>query len=205
MSLYSQPYEPAFPTICVDEKPYQLLADTTPPLPCKPGRQRRQDDQYERCGSCNLFLMFEPKTGRRVVEVTPQRTKKDFAHWLQKMACMYYPEAKKIRIVTDNLNTHNASSFYETFEAKEARRLTELFEFHYTPLHASWLNMCEIEFSILQRQCLGKRRLSTLEELRREVTTWQLLRNVKKATIDWSFDLPRARSTFVRRYPSALL
>lgn len=148
LHLYQLPYDPMFPTITFDERPCQLIDDVLQPIPMKEGQPKKEDYHYKRNGVCNVFIAFEPHTGQRIIEVRARRTKRDYAIFFQKVAS-HYPEARTIRVVQDNLNTHNPSSFYETFEAKEAFELSQRFEMHYTPKHASWLNMVEIELSAL--------------------------------------------------------
>ena len=157
LDLYAEPYDPARPVVCFDETSTQLLADARPPIPAKPGRPRREDYEYVRGGTRNLFLTCEPLAGWRHVEITERRTKLDFAHQMRWLVVETYPEAEVIRVVLDNLNTHRKASLYEAFPAAEARRIARKLEFHYTPKHGSWLNMAEIEFSVISRRCLGQR------------------------------------------------
>lgn len=200
--LYHQPYEPIYPVVCFDERPCQLIGDVLVPIPMKPGQPLRVDYQYQRNGVCNVFIAFEPHTGQRIVEVRDRRTKKDYAHFLKKVAAEY-PIAEQIRVVQDNLNTHNPSSFYETFTATEAMKLTRRFEMHYTPKHASWLNMVEIELSALSRQCLS-RRIGDKSKLESEVYAWVADRNAKQVTVNWQFSIDKAREKFSRFYPNTL-
>ena len=193
LDLYAEPYDPRRPVVCFDETSTQLLAETRPALPPRPGLPLRQDYEYRREGTRNLFLACEPLAGWREVAVTERRTMQDFArrmHWLADEA---YPEAEVVRVVLDNLNTHRRASLYETFPAEEARRIARRLEFHYTPKHGSWLNMAEIEFSVLSRSCL-KQRLSGDEALRREVDALVTERNAARATINWRFNTRDART-----------
>ncbi len=201
LALYAEPYDPQRPKVCFDETSRQLLADTTTPLPVRPGKPARCDYEYKREGRRNLFLFSEWQVGWRHVEVTEQRTKVDFAHQMKWLVDVCYPEAEVIRVVLDNLNTHGPGSLYEAFEPAEARRLVEKLKFHYTPKHGSWLNMAEIELSILQRQCL-KRRIASEEMLKREVSAWEQQRNKTKETIDWRFSVTDAREKLQRLYPT---
>ena len=157
LELYAEEYDPERPQVCFDEMPYQLVKEKRAPLPAKPGQPHRFDYEYERGGTLNLFMFFEPYGGWRHVEVTKRRTKEDFAHQMRALVDDYYPKAKKIRLVMDNLNTHTPSSLYETFEPEEARRIFSKLDLHYTPKHGSWLNMVETEFSVLANQCIGRR------------------------------------------------
>jgi hypothetical protein len=201
LALYAEPYDPKRPKVCFDETNRQLLADTKTPLPVRPGKPRRFDYEYKREGTRNLFLCCEWQTGWRHVEVTQQRTKVDFARRMKWLVDEQYPEAEVIRIVLDNLNTHGPGSLYEAFEPAEAGRLVEKLEFHYTPKHGSWLNMAEIELSILQRQCLS-RRIADEQTLKREVAAWERQRNNTQETIDWRFSITDAREKLKRLYPT---
>lgn len=157
LDLYAEPYDVARPQVCLDECPYQLLSDVQEPVPVRPRQPARVDSEYEREGTCNLFMFFEPHAGWRHVKLTERRTAKDFAACLKDLVDTHYPEAAQIRLVTDNLNTHTPAALYATFPADEARRLTRKLEWHYTPKHGSWLDMAEVEFSVLARQCLDRR------------------------------------------------
>ncbi len=198
LHLYHLPYDPMYPVICVDERPCQLIDDVMAPMPMESDKQRRQDYHYKRDGVASLFIAFEPLTGQRIVEVRDRRTKADYAHFLNKVA-QHYPNATQIRVVQDNLNTHNPSAFYQTFEPSVAFDLTQLFEMCYTPKSASWLNMVEIELAVLSRQCLS-RRIGELSELAREVKAWAEARNRKQASVNWQFTLKQARQKFNRFY-----
>lgn len=200
LDLYAESYQPAFPVICFDEVPYQMVSETRLPLPMQSGKPQRYDFEYNREGTCNLFMFLQPLVGWRHVKVTDRRTKQDFAFCMHDLAEIHFPEAEKIRVVLDNLNTHTPAAFYETFPPEQARRLTKKLEFHYTPEHSSWLNMAEVEISVLTGQCLD-RRLGNQEIIAREVAAWEAERNNSKATIDWRFTIPNARDKLKRLYP----
>ena len=199
-ALYAEPYDPKRPVVCFDETSTQLLAETRPPLPAQPGRPLRQDYEYRREGTRNLFLACEPLAGWRQVAVTQRRTMQDFAHQMRWLVDEAYPEVPVVRVVLDNLNTHRTASLYETFPAAAARRIAKRLEFHYTPKHGSWLNMAEIEFSVLSRSCL-RQRLPNEETLGREVQALVRERNAAQATINWRFNTQDARSKLHRLYP----
>ena len=209
LDLYEEPYDPQRPVVCFDETSTQLLAETRPALPPQPGIPRRQDYEYRREGTRNLFLACEPLAGWRQVTVTQRRTMQDFAHQMRWLVDEVYPDISVIRVVLDNLNTHRRASLYETFPAEEARRIAKRLEFHYTPKHGSWLNpasstgqaMAEIEFSVLSRSCL-KQRIPGEEALRREVQALVKERNAARATINWRFNTRDARTKLHRLYPS---
>lgn len=200
LDLYAEPYDPKRPVVCFDERPYQLLGEKYEPLPMEPGQPQRVDYEYERQGRCNLFLMFQPLRGWRQVTVTKRRTHEDFAWQMKALVDELFPEAEIIRVVLDNLNTHTPAALYQTFPPEEARRLTRKLDFHYTPKHGSWLNMVEIEFSMLARQCLN-RRLPDLDSVRREVEAWAEARNGARATVEWRFTTADARVKLHRLYP----
>ena len=208
LDLYAEPYDPQRPVVCFDETSTQLLAETRPPMPPRPGLPLRQDHEYRREGTRNLFLACEPLAGWRQVAVTQRRTMQDFAHQMRWLVDEAYPETPVVRVVMDNLNTHRTASLYETFPAAEARRIAKRLEFHYTPKHGSWLNpasstgqaMAEIEFSVLSRSCL-KQRLPDDEALRGEVQALVRERNAAGATIHWKFNTQDARSKLHRLYP----
>jgi hypothetical protein len=204
LDLYQEPYDPRFPLVCMDEKSKQLLGETRSPLPPRPGTIAREDYEYERNDTCNLFIAFEPLQSWRHVAVTDRRTAVDWAHFMKQLADVHYPDAERIRIVMDNLNTHQAGSFYEAFDATEARRLTLRFEFHYTPKHGSWLNMAEIELSALERMGLDQR-LATQAAVRTEVGAWEEERNDKNVTVEWRFTTPDARFKLKTLYPAILM
>ena len=201
LDLYAEPYDPKRPRVNFDETSKQLIAETRRPLAPRPGQPQRYDYEYERGGTRNLFLFTEPQAGWRHVNVTERRTMVDFAHQMKWLVDERYPQAEVIRVVLDNLNTHKAASLYEAFEPAEARRIIKKLEFHYTPKHGSWLNMAEIELSVLQRQCLG-RRLPDEATLVHEVAAWETQRNEQQATIDWHFSITDARENLRRLYPS---
>lgn len=200
LEIYKLPYDAKRPVICMDEMPKQLLAETHEPIPCQTGQPARQDFEYKRNGVADLFMLFEPLQGKRFVEVTEQRRRLEWATVMKQLADQLYPDATKIVVVLDNLNTHTPAAFYETFEPHEARRLTECFEFHFTPKHGSWLNMAEIELSALVRQCLD-RRLPNLLQLRQEVQAWQRERNDEVVKVQWQFKTSDARTKLMHLYP----
>ncbi len=200
LDLYAEPYDPQRPVICFDESSTQLLADTREPVPVGPGRPKRQDYEYRREGTRNLFLACEPKAGWRHVAITERRTKEDFAQQMRWLVDEAYPDVPVIRLVLDNLNTHRVASLYETFPAPEARRIAKRLEFHYTPTHGSWLNMAEIEFSVFSRSCL-RQRLPDEESLCREIQALERERNEAKARINWRFNILDARTKLHRLYP----
>ena len=199
LNLYEQPYDPKRPLICFDERPCQLIEDVLVPLPMEPGKPKRQDYQYKRNGVCTVLMAFEPATGWRFVQVRSRRTKKDYAEFMHALA-QQFPQAEGIRLIQDNLNTHSPGSFYEVFKPEAAFALAQRFGMHYTPDHASWLNMVEIELSLLSKQCLD-RRIGQVEILRREVLAWAKRRNAQRATIHWQFTKSKAREKFKKFYP----
>jgi transposase len=201
LDVYLRPYDPRVPQVCMDETSKQLVGETRTPLPAAPGRRARIDYEYERHGVRNLFLFVEPLRGRRHVRVTERRTKQDWAHAIQELVDVHYPHAERIVLVLDNLNTHVGSALYEAFPPAEARRLLGRLELHYTPPHGSWLNMAEIELSVLSRQCLN-RRIPDQETLVQEVAAWEASRNAHHTTIDWRFTTADARIKLRRLYPS---
>jgi len=198
LRLYLLPYNPLKPIVCYDERPCFLIGDTIAGLEMKPGQVAKENYAYSKHGSCSVLAMIEPLTGKRYVHIRRRRRKKEFARYMQKLATLY-PDAQTIIVVLDNLNTHNISSFYETFDAEEAARLTDKFEFVYTPKSASWLNMIEIEFSALSRQCLN-RRISSIEELSNEVIAYFKERSENGVKIVWEFSRETARQKLNRRY-----
>jgi hypothetical protein len=200
LDIYERPYDPDYPVVCFDERPCQLLGDILMPIPMKPGRVKRQDYEYERNGTCVVLMAVEPLAGRRVITVTERRTKKDYAEFIKALAASY-PDANKIVLVQDNLNTHNPSSFYEAFPANEAFALAQRFEMVYTPKKASWLNMAEIELSALSKQCLD-RRIAEMKTLAAQVGSWTKQRNRLKAGISWNFTKRDARNKLSRFYES---
>jgi len=203
LELYQKPYDPRRPLVCFDEKSMQLLAHITEPLVLKAGQAARQDYEYKRNGTRNLFLFVEPKAGSRQVLVTNRRTKQDFAFAMRYLVDMIYPEAECIEVVMDNLNTHHYHSLVEFFGKRQADRIWSRLEIHYTPEHASWLNMAEIELSILSKQCLS-RRIPTEWTLITEIVAWEEARNEKKAKIRWNFTVKDARKVFKEHYPTSL-
>ena len=200
LDLYEEPYDPQYPTVCLDEKPVVLHADVQPPIPVSPGQPERVDYEYERKGTRNLFVMVEPKACWRHVEVTEQRTMQDYAKVVRWFVNEVYPHAEYIRLVQDNLNTHTPASFYETFSPAEARRILQRVEFHYTPKHGSWLNMAEIEIAILERNAFS-RRLQDEATLRRQVSAIETERNQQHRGITWQFTSRDARVKLERLYP----
>ncbi len=200
LEVYKRPYDPKRPQVCMDETTKQLLADSQEPLPAIPGHPERYDYEYEREGVANLFMFFEPLAGKRHVKVTDRRTKKDWAEAMRELSDVYYPDAEIIVVVLDNLNTHSPASFYEAFEPEEARRLVNRFEFHHTPKHGSWLDMAEIELSVLARQCLAGR-IPNKEILASEVTAWEVERNTSVVKVHWRFTTADARIKLKSLYP----
>lgn len=200
LDLYSQCYEPQEPVVCFDERPVQLISETREPLSPEPGKPQRYDYEYKREGTCNLFAFFQPLLGWRHLKVTQRRTSQDFALCMQYLVDVLFPEATLIHLVLDNLNTHTPAALYQTFSPQEAFRILSLLQFHYTPKHGSWLNMVELEFSVLSRQCLN-RRIPTLTELQQEIEVWEQDRNQNQATVNWRFSTVDARTKFKRLYP----
>ena len=200
LELYAEPYDPQRPVVCFDETSTQLLADVRSPLPAEPGKPRREDYEYRREGTRNLFLACEPLAGWRHVAVTQRRTAGDFAHQMRWLVDQAYPGVPVVRVVLDNLNTHRTASLYQAFPATEARRIARRLEFHYTPKHGSWLNMAEIEFSVFSRNCLRKR-IPDEDSLCREVQALELERNQGQAGITWRFGIQDARTKLHRLYP----
>jgi len=201
LDLYAEPYDPQRPQVNFDETSKQLLKETRQPVDGAPGQPQRFDYEYERQGTRNLFLWVEPQAGRRHVHVTEQRTKLDFAYEMQWLVDECYPQATMIRVVLDNLNTHKTASLYEAFAPAQARRIAKKLEFHYTPKHGSWLNMAEIELSVLQQQCLD-RRIADEATLQHEIAAWEHQRNAEQATITWRFSVTDARKKLQKLYPS---
>ncbi len=201
LDIYARPRDPKRPLVCVDEGGKQLIGDVREPLPVRAGCPAKQDSEYQRGGMANLFMVFEPLAGRRQVAVTERKTSVDFAGLLQRIADEWYAEAEQIVLVCDNLNTHTPAALYEAFAPAEARRLAERFEWHYTPKHGSWLNMAEMELSVVARQCLD-RRIPDLASLREEVRAWQEARNAAVVTVDWQFTTADARIKLKKLYPT---
>lgn len=198
LDLYEEPYDPKHPVLCFDERPCQLVDDVVVPISMKPGSPKKEDNEYERKGTCNVFIAVEPLTGWRYVEIREHRKKVDYAEFMDGVSGMYV-DAEKIRLVQDNLNTHTYGSFYERFDPEKARSLRNRFEFHYTPKKGSWLNMAEIELSALARQCLD-RRIGDTETLKREAKAWEKRRNQKKIKVCWRFTTNDARIKMKRHY-----
>jgi hypothetical protein len=201
LDLYERPYDPARPVVCLDETSRQLLADARPPLPPAPGRPARHDPEYVRGGVANVFLVTEPLRGRRDVQVSERRTRLDWAHRIQRLVDVDYPDAEAIVLVMDQLNTHSPASLYAAFPAAEAKRLAAKLEVHHTPKHGSWLNIAEIELAACQRQCL-RRRFADRAALEREVAAWAVRRNAAGAAVDWQFTTADARTKLRRLYPA---
>ena len=201
LDLYQHPKDVVNPLVCVDETSKQHLKETRQPLPVIEGSPSRYDSEYARNGVSNLFMIFAPLQGFRHVEVTDRRTSIDFAHICRDLVDVHFPDAEKITLVCDNLNTHKPASLYKAFQADQARRIAEKIEFHYTPKHGSWLNMAEIELSVLSRQCLS-RRIPDQETLKREIQAWQNRRNHQRATVQWQFTTEDARIKLKTLYPS---
>lgn len=199
LELYAQPPMPGQARVCFDERPCQLLREMVAPLPMQPGKAARQDYEYGRQGTAVILLAYDLETGQRYVQVKKQRTKKDYAHFMDWLAKEHYPHVEQIELVQDNLNTHSYGSFYEHLPAQKARELTLKFNFHFTPKHGSWLNMAEIEFSALARECLH-RRIASIEELEKQVLIWGEQRNKKAAKIHWSFTVSNAREKMASQY-----
>jgi hypothetical protein len=200
LDLYAEPLDPQRPQVCFDERPVQLLGHVYDPLPMLPGQVRRYDYEYERNGTANLFVVCQPLAGWRTVKATAQRKKTDFAECMRELVDVHFPQAEVIRVVLDNLNTHTPGALYEAFPPAVARRLLRKLEFHYTPKHGSWLNMAEIEISVLSRQCL-KQRIGTMARLEEVTRQWTIRRNDQKAMINWCFDVTKARTKLTRLYP----
>ncbi len=201
LEVYKRPRDPKRPLLCIDESSKQLTRETRTPLPMKPGQLLREDHEYERNGTVNIFMMFAPLEGWRHVEVTDRRTAIDYAHLLKRASDVEFPKAEKILLVQDNLNTHNWSSLYEAYPADEARRLVERFEWHYTPKHGSWLDMAESELGALTKQCLD-RRIPDKKTIIKEIAAWERERNKNKTKADWQFTTADARVKLKRLYPS---
>jgi hypothetical protein len=201
LEVYTRPYDPRYPQVCLDEMAKQLLRDTRAPLPAAPGRAARVDYEYERGGVLNLFLLCEPLAGLRWVEVTERRTKADWAQQIKDLVDVRYPGAERIVLVCDNLNTHTPAALYEAFPPAEAKRLADKLEIHYTPKHGSWLNIAEIELSALSRQCLD-RRFADEAAFRAAIAAWEARRNAAGGKVDWRFTTEDARIKLKRLYPS---
>lgn len=203
LDVYKIAYSEAFPVICMDESPKQLIKESRTAIERKPGHDAKEDYEYERCGVVNIFMANEPLAGKRYVKVTERKTKTDWAAFIKEIADKHYPLAQKIRLVMDNLATHKPAALYEAFPPEEAKRIWDRFEFIYTPKHGSWLNMAEIELNVLMGQCLN-RRIDNIETIKQEVNAWQQDRNNKEATINWQFTNDKARIKLKKLYPTIL-
>lgn len=201
LDVYTRSYDPSRPVVCMDETSKQLIEETRLPLPARRGRLQRYDYEYVRHGVSNLFMLFEPLAARRYVKVTDRRTSQDWAELMRDLVDEHYPKAEVITLVLDNLNTHTPASLYETFEPEEARRIAKRLEIHYTPKHGSWLNIAEIELSVLSQQCLD-RRIPDKGTLTQEVAAWEGSRNQAEATVDWRFTTSDARIKLKKLYPA---
>jgi hypothetical protein len=201
LEVYHLPYDPEFPVVCMDESCKQLVGEVRTPIPCKPGKPTRIDDEYVRNGVAQVFMEVEPLAGKRHVAISERRTRKDWGHQIKEMLDVRYPEAKKVRLVMDNLNTHNIASLYETFPPAEARRLVERLDIHFTPKHGSWLNIAEIELSALKGQCLD-RRMPDMATVQAEVETWEMHRNNNPRPVNWQFTTKDARIKLKKLYPN---
>jgi hypothetical protein len=202
LSVYAEPYDAARPVVCFDERPCVLHADVRQPLPVQPGLDRKQDHEYLRGGTCCVLAAFEPLQAWRRVWTLPQRRRVDFAAVVRTLCDEVYPKAEQVRLVCDQLNTHSVASFYEAFAPAEARRLAEKVEFVHTPVHGSWLNVVEVELSVFVSQCLGRRRIGTLERLGSEAEAWAERRNREGGTVEWQMTTEDARTKLSRLYPS---
>jgi hypothetical protein len=200
LDVYARPHDPSVPVVCMDEKPYQLLAHARDPIPAAPGRDRKEDSEYVRHGTCSIFVWVEPLAGRRRVTARAQRTRIDWAHEVDHLLSVEYPDARKVVLVMDNLNTHTTGSLYEAFEPAKARELAQRLEIHHTPKHGSWLNIAEIELSALTRQCLD-RRIDDLAVLNTELTAWQDATNADQRQVHWHFTTTDARTRLRHLYP----
>jgi len=200
LEVYHRPYDPVFPVVCMDESSKQLVGEVTAPIPAAPGHPQLQDNEYVRKGVAEIFMEVEPLAGRRHVAVTERRTRIDWANHIRDMLDVRYPEAEQIVLVMDNLNTHSVASLYATFPPAEALRMARRLEIHYTPKHGSWLNIAEIELSVLKRQCLAER-IPEMETMRREVNAWNQARNTRQSKVNWQFTTDDARVKLKRLYP----
>jgi hypothetical protein len=199
LDFYAQPADPQKPRLCFDERPCQLLADVLAPLPVQPGKAAKEDNEYVRKGTAVVLLAYDLDSGQRYVQVRQRRTKRDYAEFMQQLRTTHYPNAQQIHVLQDNLNTHQSGSFYDRFDAVTAHELANRFVFHYTPTHGSWLNMAEIEFAALSKQCLD-RRIGDIVTLEKEVLAWTDVRNQEAVKINWLFDTPQARKKLKRHY-----
>ena len=203
LGVYKGAYDVAHPLICMDESSKQQIKEVHQPLPASPGSIEKYDTEYERNGVSNLFMFFEPLAGQRHVDVTDRRTAVDWAHQIKRLVDDLYPQAQRITLVMDNLNTHAGASLYKAFPPEEARRILDKLDIHYTPKHGSWLNMAEIELSILSRQCLD-RRIPDQDTLKKEVTAWQAARNALGRPMEWRFTTEDARVKLKKLYPTVI-
>jgi hypothetical protein len=201
LEVYARRHDPNAPVVCMDEKPYQLLGHARDPIPATPGQDRKEDSEYIRCGTCSIFVWAEPLAGRRRVAARRRRTRTDWAHEVDQLLTLDYPDAERVVVVMDNLNTHTLGSLYEAFEPAKARALAERLEIHHTPKHGSWLNIAEIELSALTRQCLD-RRIDDLNDLNTELAAWQNATNADKRPIRWHFTTSDARTRLRHLYPA---
>jgi len=201
LAVYTRPYGPDYPVVCMDETSKQHVKEIRTPLPIIPGKPMRYDSEYERNGVSNIFMFFEPLAGKRYINVTDSRTAVDWAIQIKEMADVRYPDAKKITLVADNLNTHVGASLYKAFAPEEARRILDRLEIHYTPKHGSWLNMAEIEFSILSKQCLN-RRIPDQQSMKKEISIWEKERNGHSTPMKWRFTTEDARIKLAKLYPT---
>ncbi len=201
LAVYARAYDPTRPVVCMDEKPYQLLDDARDPIPARPGQDRKEDSEYVRRGTCSIFVWAEPLHGRRHVDAQPQRTRIDWAHQVERLLTVDYPDAERVVLVMDNLTTHTLGSLYQAFEPEKAFALAQRLELHYTPKHGSWLNIAEIELSALTRQCLD-RRIGDLTVLNTEPAAWQHSTNADQRQVDWQFTTDDARIKLRHLYPN---
>ena len=204
LEVYARPYDPEMPVVCMDEKPYQKLDHVRDPLPMRPGTVEKIDSEYKREGTCSIFIFTEPLGGWRYAEALPRRTKVDWANQVKRLLDEQYPEAKKVVLVMDNLNTHSISSLYEAFPPEEALRLAQRLEIHLTPKHGSWLNIAECELSAMAAQCLGDKRIPDIEALNAELLIWHTQRNQTQKGVDWQFTTGDARIKLKRLYPAIM-
>jgi DDE superfamily endonuclease len=200
LAVYARPYDPRRPVVCMDEKPYQLLGHARDPIPAVPGRDRREDSEYIRHGTCSIFVWVEPLRGWRHVDAQPHRTRLDWAHQVERLLTLDYPDAQTVVLVMDNLNTHSTGSLYAAFPPEKAFALAQRLEIHHTPKHGSWLNIAEIELSALTRQCLD-RRIDDLAVLNAELAAWQQATNTAQRQVDWHFTTDDARTRLRHLYP----
>lgn len=201
LDVYHRPYDPAIPVVCMDEKPYQLLGHARAPIPARPGQDLKEDSEYVRHGTCSIFVWAEPLAGRRRVDARPRRTRVDWAAEVDHLLTVDYPNARRVVLVMDNLNTHNIASLYEAFAPEKAYALASRLDIHHTPKHGSWLNIAEIELSCLTKQCLG-RRIPDLQLLNTELTAWADATNADERQVDWRFTTSDARIKLRHLYPA---